>query len=448
MDIDKPPPMDKPSHIEAALSQLVLLLKTAEKREVDYLNASWGDIEKSVIKVLSGAFKVSKPEHQLIALGLAAVLGEKLLHAHKGFWFSNSDSAAGASLGFADAIIVLSPFEAVLDALSLANLGKLDELAKNVSNSLSSARMASGIPVLGAPKLDASLYERLFDPSFIQMMSLDMEKAEATWKRLPSQLMQELKDALSRIGSTFPAELKTHMENQFQAVFGSMEPHKPVGAQWERHGQTCELVARLWAGAVSTGPVSEEFWDDVVFPLLFAGFPETFPPLEDEILDAARQGIPALYIFLEVVPYAWPSPEDGALLGAFAKSGIRPLSPNASAGNALRMLSVDCAFLHKPLSEFDGEKLQATLARFSDYLQEKAGGRPLEVLDKEASKNTDTQTVVDSAIRLLGDLRNLLAPHAKPSTVFIRRLTEAEADVEGAFELIRKSLQGPKLILV
>ena len=443
--MDKPSHIEKPPQMEAALSQLVLLLQTAEKREVDCLNASWREIEKSVIKVLGGAFKLSKPEHQLIALGLCAVLGEKLLHAHKGFWFSNSDSAAGVSLGFADAIVILSPFEATLEALASADLGKLDELARNLSDSLSAARMASGIPLLGAPKLDAQLYQRLFDPSFIQVMGLDMEKAEATWKRLPAQLMQELKDALSRVGSGLSTELKTHMENQFQAVFNSMAQHKPIGEQWEKHGQTCELAARLWASVASTGPVSEEFWDDVVFPLLFTGFPETFPPIEEELLEAARQGIPALYVFLEVVPYTWPSPEDGALLGAFAKSGIRPLSPQASAGNTLRVLSVDCEFLQKPLEAFDGEKLRKTLARFADYLEEKAGPPSPEAAENEALQNKETQMVMDSAIRLLGDLKDVSNP---VGSVCIRRLTEAEADIEGAFELIRKSLQGPKLILV
>jgi hypothetical protein len=440
--------MDKPSHMEAALSQLVLLLKTAEKREVDYLNASWSEIEKSVIKVLGGAFKFSKPEHQLIALGLTAIFGEKLFHVHKGFWFSNRDSAVGVSLGFSDAMIVLSPFEAVLEALSSANLGKLDELTRNVSNALSSARMASGIPVLGAPKLDAQLYQRLFDPSFVQVMSLDMQKAEATWKRLPGQLMQELKDALSRVGSTLPAELKTHMESQFQAVFSSMEPHKPMGEQWEKYGQTCELAARLWASSASTGAVSEDFWGEVVFPLLFSGFPENFPPLEGEELDAARRGIPALYIFLETVPYAWPSPEDGAFLGAFAKSTLHPLSPHASGSSALRMLRVDCEFLQKPLGEFDGEKLRTTLGRFSDYLEEKAGKPSLETSGSEALEDKESEMVFDSAVRLLVDLKGMCGPDAPPNAVFVRRLTEAEAEVEGAFELIRKSLQGPKLILV
>jgi hypothetical protein len=448
MDIDKPSHIEKPPHIEAALSQLLLLLKTAEKRELDYLNASWGEIEKSVIKVLGGAFKFSKPEHQLIALGLAAVLGEKLLHLHKGFWFFNRDSASGVSLGFSDAVIVLSPFEAVVEALSLAKLGKLDELAKNLNNSLSAARMASGIPLLGAPKLDSQLYQRLFDPSFVQMISLDMEKAEAAWKRLPAQLMQELKDALSRLGSGLSAELKVHVENQFQAVFSSMEPHRPMGEQWQRHGQTCELAARLWASVDSTGPVSEDFWEEVVFPLLFAGSPETFPPLEAEELDAAKRGIPALYVFLEVVPHSWPSPEDDALLGAFSKSGIRPLSPHSSGSNALRMLSVDCEFLQKPLSEFDGEKLKMTIERFSNYLKEKTGEPLLEASASETPENKESKTVLDSAISLLDDLKSVCSPHSKPSTVFIRRLTEAEAEAEGAFELIRKSLQGPKLILV
>jgi hypothetical protein len=135
-------------------------------------------------------------------------------------------------------------------------------------------------------------------------------------------------------------------------------------------------------------------------------------------------------------------------LGAFAKSGIRPLSPHASGGNALRMLSVDCEFLKKPLGGFDGEKLRETLERFADYLKEKAGKLLPEVLEEEALRNKETQTVVDSAIRLLMDLKDISTPLSPSGTVFIRRLTEAEADAEGAFELIRKSLQGPKLILV
>ncbi|MCL2012628.1 MAG: hypothetical protein FWG75_07585 [Cystobacterineae bacterium] len=437
MDIEKPP------HMEAALSQLVLLLKTAEKREVDYLNASWSEIEKSVIKVLGGAFKFSKPEHQLIALGLTAILGEKLLYLHKGFWFPNCDSMAGVSLGFADAIIVLSPFEAVLDALSMASLGKLDELSQNLSNSLSSARMASGIPLVGAPKLDAQLYQRLFNSHFIQMLSLDMEKAEATWKRLPGQLMQELKEALTRTGSGLPAELKMHMENQFRAVFDAMEPHKPMGEQWEKHAQTCELAARLWASSASTGAVSEDFWEAVVFPLLFAGFPETFPPIEEEELEVVRKGVPDLYVFLELVPYAWPAPEEDALLGAFERLNIHPLSPRPSLGNALRMLKVDCEFLQKPLSEFSGEKLQMTLQRFSAYLKEQKGGAP-----PEALREQDAQIALHSAMGLLEELKNMCGPHAHAHTVLLRRLTEAEAEVEGAFELIRKSLQGPRLILV
>ncbi|MCL2625240.1 MAG: hypothetical protein FWD46_00270 [Cystobacterineae bacterium] len=439
MDMD----MDKPPHMEAALSQLVLLLKTAEKRDVDYLNASWSEIEKSVIKVLGGAFKLSKPEHQLIALGLTAVLGEKLLHMHKGFWFSNHDSAAGVSLGFAEAMVVLPPFEAVLDALASANLGKLDALTRNLSNSLSSARLASGIPLLDAPKLDAQLYQHLFDPSFVQLMALDMEKAQALWKRLPSQLMQELKDALGRTGSAFPAKLKAHMENQFQAVFGSMEPHKPMGEQWERHGQTCELAAQLWASFASTGPVSEDFWGEVVFPLLLIGAPEGFPPLEKEELDAVKRGIPALYVFLEVVPYTWPSPDDDLLLGVFEKSTLRPLSPNPSGNTPLRILRVESEFLQKPLSEFSGEKLRATLQRFSAKLKEETGGALAEASAEEAS-----HTVLQSAIALLEDLKNVCGPPSKPHALCIRRLTEAEAEVEGAFELIRKSLQGPKLILV
>ncbi|MFZ5469882.1 MAG: hypothetical protein ACOZIN_10645, partial [Myxococcota bacterium] len=94
-----------PPHIDAAQRQLLAAIEQVDKKKIDALATSWAEVEKSVIKLLGGAFELSRPDHQAIALGLAGLLGERLRKEVEAFWFPNRETAEGAVLGFADALI-------------------------------------------------------------------------------------------------------------------------------------------------------------------------------------------------------------------------------------------------------------------------------------------------------------------------------------------------------
>src|SRR5688572_24095000 len=95
-----------PPQVEAARRHLDEDLKQADQA-LDSATASWAEIEKSVIKLLGGPFRIEQPEHQLIALGLAGIFADRLEKEAGAFWFPNRDAQEGASLGFPDAVIVL-----------------------------------------------------------------------------------------------------------------------------------------------------------------------------------------------------------------------------------------------------------------------------------------------------------------------------------------------------
>ncbi len=77
------------------------LLEQAEGKKPDLLKDDWVSLERSVIKVLKGGFDIQNPEHQMVALGLAAAFASRLAESHPVFWFPSRESAEGAELGFA-----------------------------------------------------------------------------------------------------------------------------------------------------------------------------------------------------------------------------------------------------------------------------------------------------------------------------------------------------------
>src|SRR5688572_28463683 len=120
MEIPQPP------QLAAARAQLETVLEQIEKKKVDLLTAPWPEIEKSIIKLLVGPFLLNTPEHQVATLGLAAALGGRLAVEHKAFWLPSRESPEGAAVGFPEALIMLSPFGAVIDALLSSKLDRLD----------------------------------------------------------------------------------------------------------------------------------------------------------------------------------------------------------------------------------------------------------------------------------------------------------------------------------
>ncbi len=67
--------MPRPPQLDSAFQQVSAVLAQVQGKPVDLVKESWAEIEKGVIKLLGGPFNPSQPEHQVIALGLAAALG-------------------------------------------------------------------------------------------------------------------------------------------------------------------------------------------------------------------------------------------------------------------------------------------------------------------------------------------------------------------------------------
>src|SRR3954469_6838551 len=132
-----------PQHVFQAQAQLAAALEKAEGKPVDLLKAPWVDVEKGVIKLLGGPFQVNRPEHQALALGLAGAFAARMSSEHQAFWFPNRDSPEGATLGFPEAIIMLSPFGAVMDALSQGKLSKLEDLSTQIRTQLGQVRFGA-----------------------------------------------------------------------------------------------------------------------------------------------------------------------------------------------------------------------------------------------------------------------------------------------------------------
>lgn len=425
-----------PSHLDAALEQLTASLAEAEGHPVDPLVAPWPEVEAGVIKLLRGAYLPDKPEHQLIALGLAAAFGQRLVTADGAFWFPMRESPEGVMLGFPQALLLLSPFTTVADALGRAQLARLDDVARDVRRTLGEARFAPG----GAPqlRLGPQDYARLFDPAFLQFVSLEQRRLDELWAARPDQLARDLRDALGRAGSRIAPESRTQLEQQLLGSLGRLEAARPLGEQVERAPRLAELLADLFAATQRTGSAPDEFWEDAVLPLLFIGAPESFPPLDPEEVRAAQQGADPLLLFLDTVPYRQPAPEE-AVLGVFEADQVAPLHPGLLHSGVPRMLAVPAAPLERLLQGIDPRAVAGAVERFAAYLSEKAG--------KPVAASGPGKQMQDAALQLLAELKATGAAAAGGATLVLRRLTEAEALSDAALGAVRQALQGPRIIL-
>ena len=174
-------------HLDAATRQLSAGLAKVEGRPIDVAKAPWAEIEQGVIKLLGGPFRPDRPEHQLVAFGLAGALAERLVESDHAFWFPHREAPEGAMLGFPEALLMLSPLQAVLDALARSKLESLDAVTADVRRALGEARFA---PVAGGPvRLRPEDYARLFDPGFLQFMVVDARRARELWAAKPAAVL-------------------------------------------------------------------------------------------------------------------------------------------------------------------------------------------------------------------------------------------------------------------
>lgn len=423
----------QPPQISAATAQLVEALKQVEKKDFDAASSPWADVEKGVIKLLGGAFQVERPEHQAIALGLAGFFGARLAKEHQAFWFPNRESLDGAVMGFPSTLLMLSPFGAVVEALRLAKLERLDDMLKEIRLRLAEAKFGGGgdQPL----RLTALDYQRLFDPGFVQFVTLDPQKSAMVYDSAPTKLAREIRDALGRAGSKMPDEARKQLEAQIVGSLERMDPSRPIKDQVERSPRIVELLAYVFGTVAGTGAAPEEFWNDLVLPILHIGAPEKFPPLEAEELKAARAGVEPLYLMIELVPYQIPAVEDG-LLETFAADEVQLPHAGFDKVSALRLIKLKNDRLKGWLATFEPATVATTVARFSGYLAEQS--------KKEQAQGEEAKQLLEAACTLLGDLKK--ATQAK-GELHMRRLTEAEAASEGALALLRDALNGPRIIL-
>ncbi len=427
--------MPKPPQLDAAYQQVTAVLSEAQGKPVDLVKDSWPDIEKACIKIFGGPFKASQPEHQVVALALAGALGERLHVDHQAFWFPYRETPEGAALGFPDALIMLAPFGAVVNALSQGQLEKVEEVVKTIRTSL--AQVKFGGAAARPMRLGPEDYMRLFDPGFVQLVSVDGAKARQAWDMAPSKVSGELRDAVNR-AAKLPPEAKKQIEQQLTGELGRLDASKSIIAQATKAPRLAETVGLLFGATDSTGPAAEEFWHDVVMPLLFVGAPSTFPPLDDDELGAAKQGIDPLFLFLDSVPFQFKSPEDEGLLGAFPVSSLSLPAPEFGGNPNLRLIKVNADAIKEPLAAFDAQKTRDTVKRFAEYLQEK-GATSAQPQGAEEAK-----MMLDAAMTLLTDLK---AAVASGKDLYVRRMTEAEAASEPALSQIRQALSAPRIIL-
>ncbi len=424
--------MPRPPQLDSAFQQVSSVLAQVEGKPVDLVKDSWADIEKGVIKLLGGPFNPSQPEHQVIALGLAAALGERLHAEYQAFWFPYRETPEGASLGFPEALIMLAPFGAVVDALGSGKLDRVDEVTKTIRTSLAQAKF--GVGGGAQQRLGPEDYMRLFDPGFVQLVGVDPAKLTQAWASAPEKLTIDLRDAINRAPRLSP-EIKKQLDQQLLGALSRLEGGKPILTQANRAPRVVETVGLLVAATTNTGPAAEEFWQEVVMPLLFVGAPATFPPLDDEELAAAKQGIDPLFLFLDVVPFQFKAPED-ALLGAFPDLQVPAAEFRGS--TQVRLIKVGTQSVKEALAAFDPQKTRDSLKRFSDHLKEKGGAA------SETKGAQEAKTMLDAAMTLLGDLKQAVA---SGKDIYVRRMTEAEAASEPALAQVRQALSAPRIIL-
>jgi hypothetical protein len=426
-----------PQHVFQAQAQLAAALEKAEGKPFDLLKAPWGDVEKGVIKLLGGPFQVNRPEHQAVALGVAGAFASRMISEHQAFWFPNRDSPEGATLGFPEAIIMLSPFGAAMDALGQGKLAKLEDLASDIRRSLGQVRFgANPAAALGQPKLGPQEYQRLFDPGFLQFVVLDPAKAKTTFESKPDSLARDVKDALGRTQPPLPKEAREQFEGQIVMSLQRLEAGKSLADQADRAPRLVELMAHMVATVGGTGCAPEEFWAEIVLPLLFIGTPAQFPPLDEEELEAFQQGAEPLALFVDVVPHAHKAPEEG-LLGTFDMQEIGLVHPSFQKVGSLRLIQVNPGRIKPLLEQFDPQKTADVVQRFTQYVAEKAG--------KPAEESPQGKEMLQAAMMLLTDLKRAVTTSQGP--LCLRRLTEAEAASEQALSLVRRAMQGGRIIL-
>lgn len=422
-----------PNPLQAALDHLSAALSETGGTPVDLEHAPWGDIEKSVIRVLGGAFDPRREAHQVVALGLAAALAKRLMDTHQAFFFPHRDSPEGAALGFPQGLLTVSPFGVAEDALAAARLEKLTAFEKDIGLAIAKAKFAVNG---GTPALSPEDYRRIFDASVVQLVSIDTEKLEQFTKLTPVRASLDVREALTRVKTNITKEAQA----QLLGSLAAMDQSATLISQAARFTRVTDTWLLLYSTVASTVPASEELWSGIVFPLLFIGAPTTFPAVTDEEKAALAQGIDGRLLFVESIPYQSPSPDENGFFGVFPPDSLAPLTPEYENIPNPRVFKVNPSVLRDSLARFDPNASRAALTRYEAYLKAQVG----EQTTKPAT-GVDAGAIFNAAFRMLEELKSFA--DAPKRVLCVRRLTEAEAAGEAVMAELRRALSGPRIIL-
>ncbi|MFY0575579.1 hypothetical protein ACN28S_15510 [Cystobacter fuscus] len=421
-----------PPHVQSAQAQVAAALEQLAGKPVDLLKTPWQEVESALPNLLGGAFDPNNQNHQVLALGIGGALAERLAGDHGAFWFLNRESPEGASLGFPDALIVLSPFGEVMNSLIAGKLSRLEELSSSIRGMLGKARFGGAG---GGQKLGPADYQRLIDPGFMQFLVMDPAKTVKALDSTPDALSREIRDALGR--AQIPKEVRQQFEGQVLNALQQMQPGKKLSEQVEVAPRIVELMAHLFGTQASTGAAQNEFWGHLILPMLFIGTPQDFPPVDEEEIQAFTQGVAPMELFVDVVPHSVQAPDEG-LLGAFDRTEVSPLHASFERSRApLHLLKLNMERLKPVLAKFDPNQMVDTVRRFTKYMEEKAG--------KGAPPNPQNEEMLKAASVLLGDLKKLVLEGK--GDVCLRQMTEGDAMSERDLAAVRNALQGPRIIL-
>jgi hypothetical protein len=433
-----------PPQIQAALAQLGKALAATEGRDVDPMTASWDEIEKGVIKLLGGAFSPGEESHQGLVFMLAAALAERLRRDLDAFWFHNRATPQGAALGFPAGIIVFSPFGSVAQALGRGRLALLDEVTAELGKVVAQARaqdlLAPGAP--SQPPLAPEDYQRLFDPGFVQFVSLRVAEAQTSWQRTPGAESRELEEAFTRVSKQVPREAREGLRRQLVEALGQLDAGKPVAAQIDAAPQLAELLALIHGGSAQTGFAPSELWQGVLMPLLHIGAPAGFPAPDEEVLENYRRGVPPVFLYVDTVPYQSPAADEDGVLGVFPFEEMQVIDPAFRGAESVRLAQVDPEVLRELTAAFDPAAVRASVERFTAALVTAAGG------PAAAEARPGEPSLLDVALVLLEDLGRVVRDaEEKDAALCIRNATESEAGSEPLLQELRRALTGPRIIL-
>lgn len=429
-----------PPQAKAALDQFRHALRTVEGIDLDPVTAPWDQLERAVIKLLGGAFDPQQPAHRSVALMVASAFAERLTRELGAFWFPNRGTPDGAALGFPHGVVVVSPVDVAVQALSRARLALLDDATKDLRGVIERARAAN--PAAAEGVLAPEDYRRLFDPGFVQFVCLDPAKAKAALDNTPDDTARSLEDAFARLPPEVPAELRDPMRAELVGALRRLDAGKPMRELVGRAPQLVELMALLHGAVAGTGFAQAELWQDVLLPLAHIGPADNFPAVDDDELGAWKSGADPLLVYVETLPYRIPATDEDGLLGVFPADDITLLDPCFAGLPAVRLVQTPPASAGEALTGFDARALRSSIERFRDGLAAQAGA------EAPAAPAHDGPTLLDVSLSLLEDLSDVMTRVAGGAGVLcLRRATEAEASTEAGIDELRKALNGPRIIL-